>query len=106
MIDTNITMTRGDTMSFGVEYDGTTQDLDAAFFVIKKADGIGDYVIKSLGNGINKCGTGKYIVRVAPEDTANRNAGEYPYALRLKLNSDVFTILKGTLTITADQMRI
>lgn len=55
MADANLTMIRGDTAAFGVVYDGTTQDLDSAYFTIKK-----DWtettptVQKSIGNGIEK----------------------------------------------------
>ena len=107
MGDTNITMVRGDTLSFGMEYDGTEQDLDSAIFGIRSnVSGGGLVVSKTIGDGISKVGTGKYIVRVAPEDTRYMNAGTYRYDFQVGINDDVFTLLEGALTIEADQVRI
>lgn len=103
MTDTNLTMVRGDTLSFGFEYDGTTQDLATAFFTCRKSFNSEQVIFqKSLGHGITKSDTGKYIVRVAPSDTRYLEAGAYYYDLQVSINGDVFTPLKGALIIEND----
>lgn len=103
MADTNISMTRGDTMSFGVEYDGTTQNLTSAFFTIKSNyDDETPIVRKSINHGITKVGTGQYVVRLAPADTAAVEPGYYYYDFEISINGDRFTLLKGMLTIEID----
>lgn len=103
MADTNITMVRGDTLTFGFEYDGTDQDLETAFFSCR-VSGTSETLIfqKSLGNGITKVDTGKYIVRVDPTDTRYCDPGIYYYDFTVGLNGDVFTFLIGALTIEQD----
>ena len=96
----NIRMVKGDTVSFGVEFEGLTQDLETAFFSCKKdLDETGYIFQKSIGNGISKVGDGQYTVRIAPEDTDGLEVGEYFYDLQVSINSDVFTILRGVLFI-------
>jgi hypothetical protein len=100
----NWTMTRGDTLSFGVElFSDTnaatpfTNDLETAVFTISRN---GTTVAqKSLVDGVQKKGTGVYIVRVAPVDTATVDLGEYEYTLTVTINDDAFTLLRGTLMI-------
>lgn len=99
-MEQNITMVRGDTLSFGMEFEDLDQDLTSAYFSVKKSYSDSSYTLqKSLGSGITKVETGKYRVRVAPSDTANVDAGNYFYDLQVSANSDVFTILRGMLTI-------
>ena len=96
----NIVMVRGDTLSFGMEFEGLDQDLTSAYFSCKKSYSDASYAFqKSLGSGITKVETGKYSVRVAPSDTSALDAGNYFYDLQVSANSDVFTILRGMLTI-------
>lgn len=100
----NWTMTRGDTLSFGVELfsdiNATTplpDDLETAVFTISRN---GTTVAqKSLVDGVQKRKTGVYIVRVAPEDTATVDLGEYEYTFTVTINDDAFTLLRGTLMI-------
>lgn len=106
--DKYITMTRGDTLSFGIELldengEAFTTNLASAFFTCKQnyTDAVNVFR-KSLGNGISKTATGKYVVRVAPNDTKNVETGKYFYDLQIGVNSDVFTILKGVLEIEHD----
>lgn len=101
--DFNISMVKGDTLSFGIEIEGLDQDLDSAFFSCAGAQPTTEYVFqKSLGDGITKVETGKYRVRVAPEDTADAEAGFYFYDLQIGVNSDIFTIMKGSLCLEAE----
>ncbi len=100
-----ITMTKGDTLSFGLELldeneEAFTDNLDSAYFTCKQnyTDSVNAFQ-KSIGDGITKADDGKYIVRVAPEDTREIKAGKYFYDLQIGVNSDIFTILKGVLEI-------
>jgi hypothetical protein len=106
--DSYITMTKGDTLSFGMElFDGNgeafTDELESAFFTCKQnyTDSVNVFQ-KSLGNGITKADDGQYIVRVAPEDTIGMEAGKYFFDLQIGTDSDVFTISKGVLEIEQD----
>ena len=102
MQDQYITLVKGDTLSFGVaieDQNGAPLDIETAFFTCKK--NLTDEAVfqKSMGNGITKAGDGEYIVRVAPEDTANLEAGRYFYDFQVGLDSDVFTIMIGFLEL-------
>lgn len=100
MADYNITMVRGDTLSFGLEIEGLEQDLETAFFSCKSSYSAPNYAFqKSLNDGITKVDTGSYRVRVAPGDTQQLEAGTYYYDLQIGVNNDIFTILRGALAI-------
>lgn len=108
----NLEMIRGDTLSFAfeVEFDEAPQKLEKADFTCKANFDDNEALFhKELGKGINfskQDGTKLYyIVRVAPEDTKNIEAGLYYYDLSIKLNGDVFTILNGALKIEGDVTR-
>lgn len=100
--DKYITMTRGDTLAFGLEFEGLDQDLETAFFSCRKNHTDDLAFQKSLGNGIYKVADGQYGVRVAPSDTKYLNPGKYYYDLQIGVNGDVFTILKGILELECD----
>lgn len=104
MDETNITMVKGDTLSFGIEIDGLDgQDLESAFFTCKDVPTSSDFIFKkSLGDGISNNGDGTYTVRVVPADTENVTAGSYYYDCQIGINGDVYTILIGLLTILQD----
>ncbi len=103
MANKNIQMVRGDTLAFGLEFDGLDQNLDSAYFTCKQNDTETEFVFqKSLGNGIELVETNKYRVRVAPEDTANIEAGNYYYDLQIGVNGDIYTLLIGILEIQQD----
>ena len=109
MEDENMSMVRGDTVSFGFEtlmlgendeivvFD---QDLDSVFFTCKRndTDEVNAFQ-KSLEDGITKVAEGQYVVRIAPEDTENMEAGKYHYYFKINVNSDTFTLRKGILEI-------
>lgn len=107
-MDCNLSMVRGDTMTFGVELkdengDIFTQDLESAYFTCKSSYDAQTAVFqKDLNIGITKQSTGKYVVRVAPTDTEGIEAGKYYYDFEIGVNSDKFTVLKGVLTIEND----
>lgn len=105
----NLEMIRGDTLSFAfeVDFDEAPQKLEKAYFSCKvNLDDDEALFHKELGNGIDfskQDGTKMYyIVRIAPEDTENLEAGMYYYDLSIEMNGDVFTIINGTLKIESD----
>lgn len=100
--DRYIRMPRGDTISFGLEFDGLDQDLDTAYFTCRRNHTESPVFQKSLDHGITKQEVGKYVVRVAPEDTEQLEAGKYYYDLEIGVNGDRFTILKGVLELEQD----
>lgn len=106
MEDEYITMTRGDTLSFGMEIkddSGSGVDLDTAYMTCKKSFTDETNIFKkSLEEGITKVGDGQYAVRVAPEDTKDVAVGKYFYDLEIGVNGDVFTVKKGVLELEAD----
>ena len=76
----NLEMTRGDTKAFAVEIEGLDQDLESAFLSCKVSSEDTEYVFqKSLEDGISKVETGKYRVRIAPEDTENVDLVKHCY---------------------------
>lgn len=112
MEKTNLEMIRGDTLSFAfeVEFDEAPQKLEKVDFTCKmNFDDDANIFRKSLSSGINfaKQDGNKlyYVVRVAPEDTENLEAGMYYYDLQIELNGDVFTILSGAFKIESDVTR-
>lgn len=105
MQDENITMVRGDTLAFNCMVTDENQvpvQLDSAFFTCKKDPaGLVTVFQKSLGNGIIQVDD-LITVRVAPEDTLEADAGLYYYDFVIGSNADVFTILRGVLSIEQD----
>ena len=105
MENKNITMVRGDTLSFNVEVtdaDGEIIEVDSAYFTCKKISTDDSNIFrKALDAGITQDEDG-ITVRVAPEDTRNVNAGQYFYDLQIGVGEDIFTILKGVLEIEQD----
>ena len=98
----NITMTKGDTVSFNVEVRddyGDVVTVDTADFTCKKRFH-GEEVVfhKYLNSGITQA-DGLLLVRIAPEDTADLDEGLYFYDMQIGLGADRYTILKGVLTI-------
>lgn len=106
--DLNLEMTKGDTLSFGVKIYELGQPLEVADFTCKTNFFDSSPIFqKSLGNGVTLADTDAqgnytYRVRIAPGDTGDLAIGKYYYDFQIKLNSDVFTILKGVLTLDYD----
>ncbi len=105
MENENITMIRGDTLAFNVEVldeDGNAVIVDSADMTCKKrVTGEENVFHKALGAGIVQT-DGLLCVRVAPEDTKEIDAGRYFYDLCIGVDNDMFTILKGVLSIEQD----
>ena len=103
MANYQITMVRGDTLAFGLEFEGLNQDIESAKFTVK-VNATDEQILfqKTLGLGISKVEAGQYVVRIAPYDTENLEAGNYHFDLEISLNNDVFTIMKGILVLEQD----
>lgn len=101
----NLEMTKGDTFSFGVKIYELGQPLEVAEFICKSNFlDLTPKFTKSLNQGITIAdsdaqGNYTYRVRIAPDDTGALEIGKYYYAMNIEVNSDVFTILKGVLTL-------
>lgn len=104
----NLEMTKGDTLSFGIEINKIGKALDAAYFTCKKHYDDETIVFqKALNNGItldhyDSDGNYFYKLRVAPTDTQNLEIGKYYYDVEIDVNDDVFTIMRGILTLEFD----
>ena len=105
-MEQNLSITRGDTASFNlqfVNFDGDlANDLESMLLTVKESINGSAVFQKSLGSGISAISDGIYVVRIAPEDTEDLNLGYYYYDLEIRLNNDVFTMLKGVMEITYD----
>lgn len=102
-IKRDITIPRGDTFAFGFECAALGQDLDGAYFSCKENADDSTYVFqKTINDGITKVSSGKYRIRVAPEDTAELDVADYAYDFRIEVNNDVFTIMQGAFKLTQE----
>ena len=98
----NISLVKGDTLSFNVELDGV-DTLDSAYFTCKKIPTSNTNIFKkSIGDGISKIEDGLYVVTVDPADTSGVDAGMYYYDFQIGVNGDVFTIFIGMLELIQD----
>lgn len=103
----NIRHIKGDTYSSALVIEGLEQDLDTAYFTCRDSLNDTSEILfqKSLTNGISlveydeENDIRKYAIRIAPEDTANIQAGTYEYDLEVGVNGDIFTIMKGKFII-------
>lgn len=103
----NLEMTKGDTLSFGVEIVDLGQAVESAFFTCKENyDDETPIFQKSLNDGIEldhiEGSNYFYKIRIAPEDTRNIEPKKYYYDLEINLNDDTFTIAKGILDVSFD----
>ena len=106
-IKRDISMVRGDTLSFGFQVTGLEgTEPDAIYFSCKENLEDDTYIFSiSLGDGIEKrsydqtTDTLTYGVRVAPELTEGVDFGKYFYDLQIDVNDDVITLMKGKFSI-------
>jgi hypothetical protein len=105
----NVSMVRGDTMSFGlqVQFDDGVQPLDTAYFTCKaNYSDINPVFQKSLDDGIDIVSSDTdsviYRIRVAPEDTKYIEPKNYYYDFQIGINHDIFTVLRGILKVDMD----
>lgn len=99
-------MVRGDTLGFVVtiqDAESVAQTPSAMAFSCRTEADAPDYIFsKTIGDGITLVETGKYRVRVAPEDTEDINPGTYAIDLQITVGSDVVTPILGKLKIKQD----
>jgi hypothetical protein len=106
-IKRDISMVRGDTLSFGFQITGLEGERpDAIYFSCKENLEDDSYIFSiSTADGISErsydaeTDTLTYGVRVAPQLTENIEFGKYFYDLQLDINDDVLTLMKGKLNI-------
>lgn len=109
----NIRHVRGDTFSCSLVIEDLGQDLDAADFTCRENinDDAAILFKCSLGDGITLVDYDehkdirKYAIRVDPNKTKNLQAGTYYYDEEIRVNDDVFTIMKGKFIIEQDSSR-
>lgn len=103
----NLTMTRGDTMAFGLHIKGLGHPADSVRFSCSKSNGGNIVFSKDLTDSLVETEDTDpiYRIRIAPEDTNSIDPGDYLYDFEVRMNNDVFTVMKGTLTIEPDITR-
>lgn len=111
----DITMVKGDTMSFGFQLQGldgsTPSDIifscknnpedENSVFTCSLSDEDGVWIDSE--DTVHDILT--YGVRVAPEKTEDVNTGRYFYDLQISVNDDIFTLMKGRLLLEYDVTR-
>lgn len=101
----NITMIKGDTLSFNVEVfdqSGAPMTVDTAYFTVKKNINSADIAFQlSMNSGITYVDD-LLVVRVPPSATDTLEAGRYYYDLQLGVDDDIYTPMIGILTIEQD----
>lgn len=103
----DITLVRGDTFSNTIIVEDLGQDLEEIKFTCKSGlnDDSDTIFEKELNDGITLIDYNeeedirKYAIRVPPEDTKDVQSGTYYYDIRIKVNFDIFTIMKGKLIL-------
>lgn len=99
----NFDIIRGDTLMFTIDIENLEEDLDSCYFSCKKNINDEYYTFqKSLENGITKIDTGKYQIRVAPEDTKSKDIGIYIYDLQIGIGQDIYTVMTGQFSINKE----
>lgn len=106
-IKRDISMVKGDTMSFGFQIQGLgDQRPDEIHFTCKQDLEDENYIFeRTLDNGVSfrsydqETDTLTYGVRVPPDATDDIQEGLYYYDLQLDINGDILTLMKGRLTI-------
>lgn len=111
----DITMVRGDTLSFNFQLEGLEGVAPAALTFTCKADHEDDDVDAlftcSIGDGITQeaydteTDTYTYTLRVAPAKTENLDLSRYYYDLQMRAGNDVITLMIGRLTLSYDVTR-
>lgn len=96
----NFELIKGDTLAFEFDIEDFNDDLASCYFSCKRNINDDNYAFqKTLDNGITKIETGKYKVRVAPEDTKTLSTGRYYYDLQIGVGEDIYTILTGQINL-------
>lgn len=95
-----ITVVRGDSLSFGMEFMELEGALDEAAFSVRTDPEAEECAAEStLNNGITMNDNSHYVVRLAPEQTAALEIGKYWYDLYIRAGEDAYTLMRGVLEI-------
>ena len=109
----NIRHIKGDTYSCGLKLEALGQEPESIYFTCRDGLNNDSEVLfeVSLGDGISQVEYNsqkdirEYAIRVAPALTENLQTGTYYYDLEIGVNSDVFTIMRGTFIIEQECTR-
>ena len=109
----NIIHERGDTYSSAIVIEGLGHTVDSIYFTCRENlnDNAEILFQCSINNGISMVeydeenDIRKYAIRVAPSKTRNLQSGTYYYDEEIRVNGDVFTIMKGKFIIEQDSSR-
>jgi preprotein translocase subunit SecF len=112
-INRDITIVRGDTMSFGFEVQGLGGEIPSAIYFTAKetAESSDNLFVLSLQDHItirdydSETDIYTFGLRLPPDKTYNLDLGRYFYDLEIQVNQDIFTILRGRLELVADITR-
>lgn len=104
---------KGDTFSSGLIVEGLGQTVDSIYFTCRENlnDNAEILFQSGINNGISlveydeENDIRKYAIRINPSKTKNLQSGTYYYDLETRVNSDVFTIMKGKFIIEQDCSR-
>lgn len=104
---------KGDTLSHPIIIEGLNQDLEGVYFTCRDSLNDDSNILfqKALNNGITYMYYDEekderyYVVRIAPADTKDLQAGTYFYDEQITVNSDNFTIMKGRFIVEQDATR-
>ena len=106
----DITNVRGDTFANTITIEGLGKAPDEIIFTCKDSLNDNGNVLfnKTLNNGISLLkedvneDVRVYSLRVAPADTEELQSGTFYYDLRVRVNSDTFTVMKGKFIIVQE----
>lgn len=103
----DIDMIRGDTLNIQFEIECSTEielssDDFQVTFSCKQFATDSTYIFQKDKTAVTQVGYNKFVLRLAPEDTQELNAGYYYYDLQLNIGDDVYTIALGKLQLIRD----
>ena len=104
---------KGDTFSCALVVEGLGQDLESIFFTCRENLNDNSEILfqSTLGDGVSlveydeENDIRKYAIRIEPSKTENLQSGTYYYDEEIRVNNDVFTIMKGRFIIEQDSSR-
>jgi hypothetical protein len=111
----NLTLTRGDSHTFGLtltnKSDGSVRDITGWTFYLTIKSNITDLdsaaVLQKVVTSHIDPTNGKTTIGIVPTDTFNIEPGDYFYDIQALTNlNNVYTIAKGTMSIEWDATRV
>ena len=106
----DISMIRGDTMSFGFQIKGLEgqKPTDILFTCKEHTEDVDPLFVCILGESINEAAYDPdkdlltYSVRVRPDQTSGLDLGRFYYDLEMKVNGDIISLMCGRFAIEAE----